>query len=727
MRPILTRIVIGFVVIAATQGCTPSVEERAAEAQELLREGRPYEATERLRALADEHPDDPGLTLMYGEALLATGSASLAIWPLRKALESPEHVLEGNLLLGAAHLRSGNAHDAIAAIDRALELDPDHRKGLFLRAQARIELYRTEEALEDLERIRELDAETPHVALLRLNALLSLERIEEAQEALASARVLVSEQPDGISADMPPRLCAAGARFLFEKGEPEGAEEAYAACLEEYPGQPIILSDAVKFYAETGRQERANEILYEAVEVAPEWAQSFARNILAQRVEEMGEPQEAERLLRVGAERFPSVETWSALADLYVRRDDFESSRRAWEQALRRTKNPSPMLQFAYGDTLVQLGAFEEAQTVIDGLAPVHGQLLQGRMLLAQGRPREALEALDAGIVYWPNNPTARWLAARAAEQSGDFERAVSEYKDSVRAAAAATDAGLRLARLYSLLGRNQLALDAIGHHVRSHPEDAEALAVSIEVAAQSGRSDLVAVGLQRLAQLPGQLARAVGVGGTIRAETAGHEAGIELIESAKLDLTDPRHIEALRALVQLLAAGGSRTAALARVDAALTAHPDQAPFHALRGELLWGAGRSDEARAAFQAAVELDPDHLPGLVGLAEIARESGNTEEAIALYDRAAAADAEQPGPRFAAAELLRESDRGEEAEERLRSLLQDHPLHGPSAYALTRLLVDRGAFDEAEPWAERAVALRADPEAPATLERVQLQTRS
>jgi tetratricopeptide (TPR) repeat protein len=272
-------------------------------------------------------------------------------------------------------------------------------------------------------------------------------------------------------------------------------------------------------------------------------------------------------------------------------------------------------------------------------------------------------------------------------------------------------------------MGQNTLALDAIGHHLRTHPKDAEALVLSIEVAAQLGRNDRVTAGLQRLARLPGQRARAVGDGAVIRAESLGLEAGIGLIESAELDLTDPRHIEALRALVQLLEAGGRRAAALARAEAALAAHPDQAPFHALRGELLRGAGRSDEARVAFQAAVELDPDHAPALVGLAEIARESGDTREAIALYDR----DTEQPGPRFSAAELLRESGRVEEAEQRLRSLLQDHPLHGPSAYALTRLLMDRGAFDAAEPWAERAVALHADPEAPETLERVQLRSSS
>jgi len=114
LAPVRTSIAIGFVGVAAALACAPSVEERAAEARDLLEKGRPYEAVERLRTLTYEHPEDPDLNLMYGEALLATGSASLAIWPLSKASQAPERTLAGSLLLGAAHLQSGNPHDAIS-------------------------------------------------------------------------------------------------------------------------------------------------------------------------------------------------------------------------------------------------------------------------------------------------------------------------------------------------------------------------------------------------------------------------------------------------------------------------------------------------------------------------------------------------------------------------------------------------------------------------------------
>jgi thioredoxin-like negative regulator of GroEL len=126
LAPVRTSIAIGCVGVAAVLACAPSVEERTAEARELLEKGRPYEAAKRLRALTNEHPKNPDLNLMYGEALLATGLGSYAIWPLRIASQAPERALAGSLLLGAAHLQSGNPHD----VRRQILSD---RKGVFRR------------------------------------------------------------------------------------------------------------------------------------------------------------------------------------------------------------------------------------------------------------------------------------------------------------------------------------------------------------------------------------------------------------------------------------------------------------------------------------------------------------------------------------------------------------------------------------------------------------------
>ena len=45
---------------------------------------------EPLRALIDARPDDPEVHYRYGRALMATGDMGLAVWPLQKAIESPD-------------------------------------------------------------------------------------------------------------------------------------------------------------------------------------------------------------------------------------------------------------------------------------------------------------------------------------------------------------------------------------------------------------------------------------------------------------------------------------------------------------------------------------------------------------------------------------------------------------------------------------------------------------
>ena len=84
----------------------------------------------------------------------------------------------------------------------------------------------------------------------------------------------------------------------------------------------------------------------------------------------------------------------------------------------------APRLRFAYADTLVQAKRFKEAREVVSRLEQSElRSLIQGRILLGEGKPRAALAALAAGIRLWPNNAVGRFLAGQAAERVGDFPR----------------------------------------------------------------------------------------------------------------------------------------------------------------------------------------------------------------------------------------------------------------------------------------------------------------
>ena len=150
-------------------GPTPQgVQARIILAQSLLRLGKGPEAWEQVQALLEDHPDDPRLWLMAGEALRLSGKFDQAADYLRRATTIPElrqratlqlvDVLasdrkfkeaagllgdlikqEGGTLAGLTQwatllARSGDRAKAGEVLDKVLSGDPDQREALLLKA-----------------------------------------------------------------------------------------------------------------------------------------------------------------------------------------------------------------------------------------------------------------------------------------------------------------------------------------------------------------------------------------------------------------------------------------------------------------------------------------------------------------------------------------------------------------------------------------------------------------
>jgi predicted Zn-dependent protease len=580
-----------------------------------------------------------------------------------------------------------------------------------------------EGALADAERALELDPGNVDALVPRTVALLGLGRIEEAAVALGELERRFEEADLGL--DSTARYCAAQAIFAKEKGDAELAERLFGECLERFPTSFLVVDAAIDFYDEQRRSEPAVEVLRKALDEAP-FASGYRRS-LAARLRAAGETQEAEAILLEGTELenpAAAVLSWVDLSDHYLALEDYAAAASALERAMEIGQEPTPQLRFAYADALVMAGRYEPALEVARGMeSPAHRDLVHGRVLLAQGRPAEALERLSAGLRLWPNNAVARYYAALAAEGIGDFDRAIAEYRYSIRADLAATDARLRLVRLHEAEGAHALALAAARHRTAREPErvDLETELVALRVAARLGRLSEMRGSLTRLAGQPGVWGRAVAAlaEGT-RARLGPAVAAQRVRETERLDLADPRNAEALRALVVDLSAAGDADAALRYAEAGLAAHPDAAVFHEIRGLALEQRGAPpEEVHAAYARALELDPEDAQALAGLARLAADS---EAALALYTRAAAADPKDPALQRASAELLVSLGRRAEAEERLAELLQDHPYQAGAAARLAELRLEREAeTDRTLELARRAVRFGGGPEAYELLARV------
>ena len=237
--------------------------------RERQQTGDASETIDALRTYLARHPDDPEASYLYGRALAAAGSVSLATFPLRKAMRDPEWVIPAGTQLAFVTLASNDFNETIAATTEMLEHEPDNVTALLLRAQARAH-WRNDPAaaLEDAERVLDTNPDMLEAYEPKILALLALGRQEEAREALAEAgeRLEVLGAEEGTLA----WHCSTSAVFALEAGEVDEARTRWSGCVERFPADPGVVTGAIGFFDQTGDFERGLVLLEAAFELEPE-------------------------------------------------------------------------------------------------------------------------------------------------------------------------------------------------------------------------------------------------------------------------------------------------------------------------------------------------------------------------------------------------------------------------------------------------------------------------
>ena len=678
------------VPLAAVLGCEPA--DPLPEIRALQDAGRYQDSIEPLRVLIDEGTDDPEVLFLYGRALGGAGYPTQALWPLTRLMQNPDWTDRAAIQLARLAISTTDWDMAVEMVTPVIEREPDHVQALVLRGYARAQSRQDYEGtLEDVDRALALEPDNSDALVLRGVALLGLERVEEAGEAIEAASKHFDEAGLGLARSS--RFCVVRATFAKEKGEPEKAEEIFETCLEQHPTDYLVVDEGVKFFDALSRTDRSLEIVRAAFEGLPD--DRGYRLALVQRLSAAGEEGEAEALMRAATDVEPPHAAAAAFADLagyYFQRDRLDDAVGAFDEALSRVDEPNPELLFTYSDTLVAAERHDEALAIAERMTvEPHRELVIARVALARGNPAKALRHFEKGFELWPNNAVARYFAAEAAEELGDIERAIEEYRYSIRADAGATDSRFRLARLYAATGQHVSALEVVRHEADTKPSGKlQYLLLELELMARIGSAS----------QLPKRLHDAIepapiwphALAALARGSRAaeGPAAALEVVERAdRLDLSDPANVAALVSLVDDLIALDRADEALARVEEALRGHPDFAPFHTLAGDARAALGRTDEAFAAWERAIGLDPEDARALRSLAGARAAAGDFEAALDLYGRAARADPGDTEALHARAELLVELGRAPAARRDWAAVLARDPYDGPASLRLADLL--------------------------------------
>jgi tetratricopeptide (TPR) repeat protein len=672
-------------------GCGGGVESKMAAVRSLQEQGQFDASIAELDQVLEREPAHAEANYRLGLALVQTGEPSRALWPLQKAAESSGYEISAGVLLASTYFQTQNFDEAIRAADRVLAVDPDRQAALRIRASANVSARHLEAAYADTSRLVALYPDDYGVRALNATVLADLGRLDEAEQAYALLKKMGDQSNDP---DFRNRACLAPGVFANEVlQDAEKAKGFYEDCANRKPTDTVVISHLVDFFDSVGNPERGTGLWRDAVAAVPD--RLDLRQGLATRLQAIDQPDEAEKVLLEAVNRFESPGAWNLLAAFYRSRREPHRALAAIQELAKATGGGDERVRFLLADALIDVGQFDQAREVANGLERAdYAQLLRGRILLTQGDPAGALVEFDRGIRSWPNNASARFLAGLAARDLGDWDRAISELRESVRANNAETDAALELSRIYLERGQYQLAVQFANQALngRGGAQQPDPYAIAARAFTALGQLDRARKSIDTLEQR-GFKSAALRERMTLEARVSGSARALELAEKSHLDLADSGQIDVLQQVVELSIDAKRSAAALAQVDRALERTPKSARLFELRGAALQALERSGEARAAFERALELDPASARANAGLAELRAKSGDAKGAIALFDRAYQLDPLEGDYGYAAAQLVLESGDRDAAAKRLREIVRHHPDAAGARNDLAWLLAERG----------------------------------
>ncbi len=672
-------------------GCGGDTASKMEEVRALQDVGRFDASIAKLDEVLALDPDLPEANYRLGLALVQTGEPSRAVWPLQKAAAASGYEISAGVLLASTHFQTRNFDEAVRAADAVLAADPERQAAMRIRANANLAARRPEAALADTELLVELFPSDYGVRALHATVLGELGRLDEAEREHEALKRMGEESGDPALAS---RACLAPAIFANDVvGDAAKAATLYDECAARNPTDTVVLNHLVGYFDSTGNAERGTSLWRDAVAAKPDRLELHRG--LAERLQAQGEGDEAKSVLRAAIDRFDSAPAWSMLAAFHRLRGEPEPALEAIERVLALSEEDEERMRFIQADVLIDLGEFERAEEIADELSqPVYAKLLRGRIHLLRGEPAEALAEFEQGIRAWPNNAAARFLAGVAARDLGDTERAISEFREAVRANNAETDAALELARIHLRRGAFQQAVTASSMALRGRGGalQPEPYVIAARAFAALGKPDRARLSIAHLEE-HGHVHEALRERMILENRFAGAERAVAVAEESGLDLASPEQRLILQQLVEIEIATGDAASAVARVDEAIARTPDDATLLTLRGAALAAAGRPDDARAAFERTLTLDADNAEARAGIAGLDAARGEMKKAIDGFDRAYALQPDEGRYGYLGAQLVLATGDVDGAIERLRRIVERHPgLAGPRN-DLAWLLAERG----------------------------------
>jgi putative PEP-CTERM system TPR-repeat lipoprotein len=623
--------------------------------------------------------------LARGDRFFAEGKYAEATIEYANAVKRDPRFGLARFGLAQAYAKTDQPQRAFGEYVRAADLLPGNRDAQVQAITYLLVAGRFEDAKTRAEKLLERNPKDISAQVLLGNALAGLQDLDRAVTQIQEA---IELEPNRSGSYM--NLAA----LLFARRNPVAAERAFQKATLIAPRSADTHLALANYYWASGRMAEAEQKLADAARVEPRHV--GANRALAIFYLASNRAADAERHFKAVADISGTALSRLALADYYL--------------LTKRASDALPILDDivrdprTFGAASARLAAMHHSQGRRDQAYQTIDEALQrepknkvvilikARLLLADGKPDEALPIVEAAIAVDPRWAPAHYTLGSIHVARRDYKRAENAFSQVLRLNPRAVAAQLQLSQLYLQDGGVESSVSLAQEAVAAQPGNALTHLLLARALMARGDLDEAEARMQRLIeQLPTSAPVHAQMGTLLLLKKDEAGAARFFTRAAQLD---PGLIEALTGLVTLDINQRRIDSARERIARALETRANDPAVLLLASGVYVVANDMAAAEDSLRRLIDVDPSNLRAYGQLALLYYRQNKLPQALVEFERMSKRQTKSVAPETMLGMILQVSDRLRDAEPHYeRALTIDSSVAGVAANNLAWLYAESG----------------------------------
>ena len=561
-----------------------------------------------------------------GQKYYAAGKYREAIIQFRNATEVDETFAAAHYQLAQTYTKLQDWSKVYYELGRTLDLQPDNYKAQADLANLIVAYGQPDQLKEAQEHIDVLLQKQPNSADTHMALANLLNRQGKGEQALAEMQKAISLAPDRGDAYL------ALAALQNQASQFDSAEASYkkAVALNGNDTGPRLALAA--FYQSRSRYAEAEQLVQQVIAANPQDTDSRAELVKIYLSE--GKRNEAEAFLKQVKQDFPNNSAgYRMLGDYYYEIQDYDKAVAEY-QSLHQDHPKDLQVSKNYIQLLILKDRIDEANKLNESLLKARPKddeclVYRGEIQLRQGKAKDAALTLQDVASSSPGLAVAHYQLGLALAQTGDVDRAASEWHQAVQLAPDMLDGYVLLARYdmqkNDMSGLEEVATKIIGLRPNA-PDGYAQRALSLMQRKQFAAAEEDARKAIQVA--PQSSAGYMQMGNLKKLQANFGEAESWYRQALSREPNSPDVLGALMS-VYLLEKHPERAIATAKEQ--IAAQPNNGGFHGLLGAVLLNQKYYAGAQAELQKAVDLNKHDTDSYVRLGQAQYRAGAIDAAM------------------------------------------------------------------------------------------------